>query len=364
MNDTQNDIFSDVADTEVPQNQVDPTTQLYHIPEGVATWFLAKKYFAAPKEVKDCTKSLVVRFVSWQISAAFQAVYQGSGIATPGVLRNQLVVRFHQVPDNYDINGGGRIPCRLQFGETCPWCGEKNKADKRFPRDKQPDKYFAEVIAKFKPKDKTLMLGQIYEEDESGQWVSDGKLYAFEFSNFVRNGRTFSQILNDRANDADKRIRIDKKTYAGYVSPVAIKITYSWPTKAGKPEKGQYSTFSPTDATPFPVEAGGPDVSKFTKEWAIAMASSIDPAAWLNKASCPKVDPAAVGQWVYGVFTGEIKPAAAAEKQDLDTADLGQLLAVIEANKEKFDAAGVDPAEYDYTMVEPLRAIVKGVLNG
>jgi hypothetical protein len=360
MNDTNTDIFGEVADTEVPTTQADPTKQLFNIPESTGVeWFLPKRKFAAPKETKDCTTSLVVRFLSWKIRNETQTVYQGSGISTPGTLRNQMVVRYHPIPEGYDAGLSGRVPCHLQFGETCAWCGERAKADKRFTRDKQPANYFRDVIAKFKAKDKTVMLGNVYQPNETtGQWETDGVIYAFEFSDFVRNGRTFSQIINDRANDADKRIRIDKKSYAGYVSPVAIKITYSWPTKAGKPEKGQFSTWAPTDATPFPIEAGGPDVSKFTKEWAMGVAQH-DPAAWINRTAFAKVDPVDVGRWIYDLFTGKV---SLAPKVDLDTADFGQLLAVIEANKDKF--ADLDVAEFSYDMVEQLRPIVKGVLNG
>jgi len=361
MNDQEPDIFGEVNDTEAPKTQYDPTTQLYLLPENTAEWFVAKKEFDKPKDVKDCTASAVVRFLSWQIGAENQAIYMGSGVATPGTLRNQLVVRYHPIPDGFGEGAqSGRVPCKLQFGESCKGCEERNKAEKRFPRDKQPTDYFKNVIAQFKAKDKTLMLGLVYTQDDGGQWVTDGKIRVFEFGNFVRNGRTFTQILNDRANDADKRIRIDKKSYAGYVSPVAIKITYSWPTKAGKPENSQFSTWSPTDATPFPVEAGGPDVSKFSKEWATGIAKN-DPASWINRNAFPKLNFAEVGQWVYDGFTGK---RSAAPEVDLDVADLGQLLAVVEAHKAKFDAAGVNPADFDYSMVESLRAIVKGVLHG
>ena len=299
--------------------------------------------------------------MSWMISEEFQTNYTGTGIATPGTLRNQLVVRYHSIPESYgDGTLSGRIPCRLQFGETCLWCGEKTKAEKRLPRAKQPQNYFRDVIAKFKAKDKTLMMFEVWKQDEHGNWGTDGKLRTMEFTNYLKNGRTFGEILNARANDADRRIRIDKKTYAGYVSPVAIKIAFSWPIKEGKPDKSQFATWSPADATPFPVEAGGPDVSKFTKEWAHDVAS-LDPAAWINKAAFANVVPADVGRDVYDVFTGA---KSLAPKVDLDTADFGQLLSVINTHKEKFDAAGVDPAEYDYSTVEPLRAIVKGVLNG
>jgi hypothetical protein len=202
------------------------------------------------------------------------------------------------------------------------------------------------------------MLGQVYEQGDGGEWVTDGKIRAFEFGNFVRNGRTFTQILNDRANDADKRVRIDKKSYAGYVSPVAIRITYAWPTKGGKPEYGQYSTWSPVDALPFPVEAGGPDVSKFSKEWAIATAKH-DPAAWINRNAFPKVVWSEVGKWAYDVFTGK---ASVAPKVDLDTADFGELLEIVGNHPDKF--ADLDVSQFSYDMVEALREIVKGVLHG
>lgn len=360
MNDQEQDIFGEVAETEVPKAQNDPNHQLYIIPEGVAEWFIAKNHFGKnPKEVKDCTASLVVRFLSWQIAPENQAVYMGSGVSTPGTLRNQLIVRYHPVPDGYaDGTLLGRAPCKLQFGESCKACEERIKADKRFPRDSQPADYFKKVIAPFKPKDKTVMLGQVYEQGDGGEWVTDGKIRAFEFGNFVRNGRTFTQILNDRANDADKRVRIDKKSYAGYVSPVAIRITYAWPTKGGKPEHGQYSTWSPVDALPFPVEAGGPDVSKFSKEWAIATAKH-DPAAWINRNAFPKVVWSEVGKWVYDVFTGK---ASVAPKVDLDTADFGELLEIVGNHPDKF--ADLDVSQFSYDMVEALREIVKGVLHG
>lgn len=354
------DIFQDVSDTEVPKTQHDPAKQLYLIPEDKAEWFVPKKAFDSPKDVKGCTAELVVRFISWQISAEHQSVYQGSGLSQPGTLRNQMVVRYHPVPDGYDDEMSGRVPCQLQFGSTCKWCAEKTKAEKRFPREQQPPEYFKKVIAQFKPKDRTFMLGYIYEKDNEGNWATDYKLRAFEFANYLKNGRPFIQIINDRANDADKRIRIDKKTYAGYVSPVALKLTWSWPQKAGKPEKGQYSAWTPTDATPFPVEAGGPDVSVSDKAWALALAKQ-DPAAWINKDAFAKVNPAEVGQWVYDVFTGKV---SAVPEVDLGVADFGQLLEIIGKNKEKFDAANVDPAEYTYDDAEALRQIVKGVLNG
>lgn len=362
MNDTDQDIFGEVADTETPTTQADPNTQLYLIPEGRAEWFVPKKGFDTPKDVKDCTTSLVVRFLSWKIAPENVPVYMGTGVAAPGILRNQLVVRYHPIPDGFgDGTMSGRVPCGMQFGESCPWCAQKTLAEKRFPRDKQPANYFKEVIAKFKSKDRTLMLGEIWAQDEHGNWATDGKIRAFEFANYLKLGRPFKQIIDDRANDADKRIRIDKKTYAGYVTPVAIKITWSWPVKAGKPEKGQYVTWTPTDATPFPLEAGGPDVSKVNKEWAVEVASH-DPASWINRKAFPKLNAAEVGQWIYKVFTGEIKPQA--DTINVDTCEFGQLLELIEKNKARFDEANVNPAEYDYTMSEALRAIVKGVLNG
>jgi len=359
MNDQDQDIFGEVVETEAPKEQNDPTKQLYLLPAGVAEWFVPKHVFGKPTDVKDCAASLVVRFLSWQIAPENQAVYMGSGVSTPGTLRNQLIVRYHPVPDGYaDGTLLGRAPCKLQFGESCKACEERIKADKRFPRDSQPADYFKKVIAPFKPKDKTVMLGQIYEQGDGGEWVTDGKIRAFEFGNFVRNGRTFTQILNDRANDADKRVRIDKKSYAGYVSPVAIRITYAWPTKGGKPEHGQYSTWSPVDALPFPVEAGGPDVSKFSKEWAIAMAKH-DPASWINRNAFPKLVWSEVGKWVYDVFTGK---ASVAPKVDLDTADFGELLEIVGNHPDKF--ADLDVSQFSYDMVEALREIVKGVLHG
>lgn len=64
MNDQEQDIFGEVAETEVPKAQNDPNHQLYIIPEGVAEWFIAKNHFGKnPKEVKDCTASLIVRFL-------------------------------------------------------------------------------------------------------------------------------------------------------------------------------------------------------------------------------------------------------------------------------------------------------------
>jgi hypothetical protein len=361
MSEQEQDIFGEVNDTEAPQSQRDPTTELYHLPADTAEWFVAKKEFTKPKDVKDCTATLVARFLSWQIAPENQSIYMGSGVSTPGTLRNQCVVRYHGIPDGYGEGAmSGRQPCKLQFGESCKACEERNKAEKRIPRDKQPAGYFKDVIAPFKAKDKTVMLAEIWEQDDGGNWVTDHKIRVFEFANYVKTGRTFTDIINARANDADKRIRIDKKSYAGYVAPVALKLAFSWPTKAGKPEQGQFSTWTVTDATPFPVEAGGPDVMKFSKEWAMATAKH-DPASWINRNAFPKLNWAEVGQWVYGVFSGAISTAP---KVDLDTADFGQLLAVVEANKAKFDAVGLNTAEYDYSMVEPLRAIVKGVLHG
>ena len=151
MNDQEQDIFGEVAETEAPKTQNDPNHQLYIIPEGVAEWFIAKNHFdKKPKEVKDCTASLIVRFLSWQISAEQQVVYQGSGTAVPGTLRNQLISRYHPIPDGYaDGVLSGRVPCKLQFGESCKACEERIKADKRFPRDAQPADYFKRVIAGF-----------------------------------------------------------------------------------------------------------------------------------------------------------------------------------------------------------------------
>lgn len=360
MNDQEQDIFGEVVETETPTQQSDPSRQLYTIPEGVGEWFVAKNHFdKKPKEIKDCTASVIARFLSWQISAENQAVYQGSGIAVPGTLRNQLICRYHPIPDGYDDGAvSGRSPCRLQFGESCKACEEKNKADKRFPRDQQPADYFKRVIAPFKAKDKTVMLGNIYTPGDGGGWVTDGKIYVFEFANYVKNGRTFTTIINDRANDADKRLRIDKKTYAGYVSPVAIKLTYSWPTNNGKPEHGQYSTWTVTDATPYPVEAGGPDVSKFTKEWAKDVARH-DPAAWINRNAFPKLVWSEVGKRVYDVFTGKVSTEP---KVDLDTADFGELLEIVGKHPDKFP--DLDVSMFSYDMVEALREIVKGVLHG
>lgn len=364
MQDQDKDIFGEVNDTEAPKDAADPTKQLYHLPaDSTVEWFAAKNVFAKPKTLKDCTVSLFVRFLSWQIKAENQAVYEGSGVATPGTLRNQLVVRYHPIPEGYgDGELSGRIPCKIQFGETCRWCGEKTRAEKRFPRDSQPADYFKKVIAAFKSKDKTVMLGEVWAQGDGGVWEKSEKIQMFEFANYLKNGRPFVQILNDRSNDADKRIRIDKKSYAGYVAPVVLKVTFSWPTKNGVPEHGQYSTWTPTDVTPFPVEAGGPDVgpTMFSKEWAKAVAQN-DPASWINRTAFSKLDAADAGRWVYDVFTGK---ESAAPKLDLDTAEFGQLLDVIAKNKEKFDAAGVDANEYSYDMVEVLRPIIKGVLHG
>jgi len=360
MNEEQ-DIFGEVVETEAPKEQNDPTKQLYLLPPDKAEWFIPKQAFDKPKDVQSCTATAFVRFLSWQISAENQSLYMGSGTSTPGTLRNQLIVRYHPIPDGFgDGAMSGRAPCRLQFGESCKACEEKAKADKRFPRESQPPEYFKKVIAGFKAKDKTVMLGNVYTQGDGGVWETDGKIYVFEFTNYLKSGKTFTAILNDRANDADKRIRIDKKRYAGYVAPVALKLVYSWPTKDGKVDKSKYATWSVTDATPFPVEAGGPDVSKFSKEWAQGIAKN-DPAAWINRGAFPKLNWSEVGQWVYDVFTGK---KSAAPDVDLDTADLGQLLAVIENHKPKFDAAGVNPGDYDYSMTEALRSIVKGVLNG
>lgn len=362
MQDTQydkdEDIFGDVVDTELPTTEFDPSMQLYILPENVE-WFLPKREFTSPKDVRDCTSSLVMRFLSWKISEEGQNNYAGTGLATPGTLRNQLVVRYHPIPDGFGTGGfAGRAPCQIQFGAPCSWCAEKAKTERRFPREQQPEGYFRDVIAKFKPKDKTLMLFEIWEQDDSGNWYTDGNIRAMEFSNYLKSGRPFVQILNDRANDADKRIRIDKKSYAGYVNPMAIKVTFSWPVKSGKPDRDRFATWVPTDATPFPTEAGGPDVSQFTKEWAHSIAD-VDPALWINKTACNKINPAEVGKWVYDVFTGVVSKEP---DVDLDTCDFGELLTVMNSHKAAFDEAGVDPAEFDYTAVEALRAIVKGVL--
>ena len=93
MNDTDQDIFGEEADTETPTTQADPNTQLYLIPESRAEWFVPKMGFDTPKDVKDGTTSLVVRFLSWKIAAENVPVYMGTGVAAPGILRNQLVVR-------------------------------------------------------------------------------------------------------------------------------------------------------------------------------------------------------------------------------------------------------------------------------
>lgn len=354
------DIFGDVVETEVPKGNFDPTKQLYNLPDEGVEWFLAKKEFGKPKEIDECTANLVVRFLSWQIHEETQKIYAGSGVNTVGVLRNQLVVRYHPIPEG--LTGdlfSGRTPCQMQFGDSCAWCTEKIKADRRFSRDKQPPNYFRDVVAKFKAKDKTVMLGLVYKTDENGEWATDGTIKVFEFANYMKNGRTFSQILNDRANDADKRIRIDKKSYAGYVNPCAINITYSWPTKSGKVDNSKYATWTPTDATPLPhAEAGGPDVSVTDKEWAVEIAQN-DPAMWINREAFASLDPVKAGKYVYDLFTGE---ASIDEEVDLDTADFGQLLAVVEKNKAKFEGV-IDPTEFTYDMCEPLRDIVKGVLN-
>lgn len=360
MNDTTQDIFGSVEDTDAPTTQADPTRQLYHLPDAVS-WFKTKDVFGKPKEARDCTATLVARFVSWQIQAETAAVYAGTGNATPGVLRNQLVSRFHQIPDGYGDDEGHsrRVPCMLEFGESCAWCAQKKIAENRFPtREQQPKDYFKYVIAPFKPKGKIVMMFEIWKQQADGTWATDGKLHAFEFVNFMKTGVTFKQIIDTRANDADRRIRIDKKTYAGYVTPVALKVTWTFPSKDGKPDGSKYAGWMPTDATPFPPEAGGPDVSKFSKEWAAGVAK-IDPASWINRKAFPKIDPADVGQHVYDVFTGK---KSLAPKVDLDTADFGQLLQVVEANKAKFP--DLDTSDFDYSMTEPLRAIVKGVLNG
>jgi hypothetical protein len=112
------------------------------------------------------------------------------------------------------------------------------------------------------------------------------------------------------------------------------------------------------DALPFPVEAGGPDVSKFSKEWAIATTKN-DPASWINKAAFPKLNWAEVGQYVYDVFTGKVSTEP---KVDLDTADFGQLLEIVGKHPDEF--ADLDVSTFSYDMVEALREIVKGVLHG
>ena len=363
MNDNTPSIFDEVQDTEAPQTQGDPTRQLYLLPQDFCTWFLPKDAFGKPKEIKQCTQHIVARFLSWQIAPESVPVYMGTGVAAAGTLRNQAIVRYHSIPDGFltDVTGRARVPCMLQFGESCPWCAQKTLAEKRFPRDKQPPDYFKRVIAPFKPKDNTFVLFQLWARDEQEKWVSDGKVYAMEFPNYMKNGSTFREIIDRRANEADKRLRIHKPTYAGYTAPVAIRLTFSWPAKEGKPDGDKFAHWTLTDAVPFPVEAaGGPDVSNFTKEWAASVAKH-DPAAWINKAAFPKVNPKEVGEWLWGVFDGKIQPA---QDLNLDTADLGQLLSVIEKHKPKFDAAGVNPADFDYSMTDALRAIVKGVLNG
>lgn len=358
MNEQDPDIFGEVVETEAPTEKGDPTRQLYNLPADMVEWFNANRVFNKPKDKKDCTAAVYVRFLSWQITEASKSIYEGTGSSTVGTLRNQLITRFHPIPDGFDGEMTGRAPCMLQFGESCKACAEKNKADKRFPRDSQPADYFKKVIGPLKSKDKTLMLGQVYTQDEHGSWITDGKVRAFEFTNYLKSGRTFTTILNDRANDADKRIRIDKKTYAGYVTPVAIRITYSWPIKGDKPDGDRFASWQPTDATPFPVEAGGPDVMKFTKEWAYTMVK-LDPAAWINRHAFPKLDWSAVGTHLYDVFTGKksLEPAV-----NVDDADFSQLLEIIEAHKDKF--TDLDITQFTYDMEEPLRAIVKGVLHG
>lgn len=351
------DIFGEVADTTPLTSADDPTCRLYLLPENVE-WFLSKNAFDTPKDVNSCTASIVVRFLSWQITSATQSVYMGSGTSTPGTLRNQMISRFHPVPEGYEgASYGQRVPCKKQFGANCEWCNEKQHAEKRFSRDNQPTGYFKNVIAPFMSKDKTVMLGKIFTQNENGVWEESEKIQAFEWGNFVRQGRSFSQILNDRANEADKRFRIDKKTFAGYVSPVAIRLTYSWATKNGKPDHSQFASWSVCDATPFPVDAGGPDLGEVNHEWAIEMAKN-DPAAWINPDAYKDVDAAKAGQWAYDVFTGKVSVGA---EVDLDTADFGQLLEVIGAYPVEF--ADVDTAMFSYQDVEALRAIAKGVLN-
>lgn len=349
------DIFaSSVEETNV--NVDGDKNRLYVLPEGVQ-WFLAAERFGTPKHAKDCTANVVVRFLSWQISEECQSCYAGTGLATPGTLRNQLVVRFHNVPQGL-APSWGRVPCALQFDKACQWCNEKMKAEKRFTRDRQPENYFKDVIAPLKPKERILMIGQVYtpELGKVNHWETDGRIYAFEVPNFVRNGRALPQIINDRANDADKRIRIDKKSYAGYVTPVALNLTYTWPVKGGMVEKGHYSAWTATDALPLPVEAGGPDVSHFSKEWALNVASN-DPASWIDRDAFSNIDATAAGQWYYDVFTGVRTPA----KMDVNTADFGALIELISSDRKKFEA--IEPQDFSYDMVEELRAIVRGILS-
>ena len=97
------------------------------------------------------------------------------------------------------------------------------------------------------------------------------------------------------------------------------------------------------------------------KEKALALAN-LDPALWINKDAFSNVDYADVAKWLNGCFEGTISVAPSV---DLDTCNFGQLLKVIETNKAKFnEIKGFDPADFDVSMVEPLREIVKGVLNG
>jgi hypothetical protein len=352
------DIFGEVADTTPVTNAADPTKRLYLLPESIE-WFLAKNVFDKPKDVDHCTASIVVQFLSWQITAETQSVYMGSGTSAPGTLRNQMISRFHPVPEGFEgASYGQRTPCKKQFGENCLWCNEKQHAEKRFTRDNQPTGYFKNVIAPFMSKDKTVMLGKIFIQNDAGVWDVSEKVQAFEWGNFVRQGRTFSQILNDRGNEADKRFRIDKKTYAGYVSPVAIKITYSWATKNGKPDHSQFASWSVCDATPFPADAGGPDLGDVNHEWAIEMAKN-DPAAWVNRDAYKTVDAAKAGQWAYDVFTGKVSVEG---EVDLDTADFGKLLEVVGAHPDKFEGV-INTSEFSYQDCDALRDIIKGVLN-
>jgi len=83
MNEQEQDIFGEVAETEVPKGTVDPTKQLYHLPADFAALFIAKDAFEKPKDIKDCTATLVVRFLSWQISQEHLKVYEGTGVAAP-----------------------------------------------------------------------------------------------------------------------------------------------------------------------------------------------------------------------------------------------------------------------------------------
>lgn len=346
-----NDIFGEVEESVSIQPQ--RPNPLYILPEGVE-WFVPNLEFGKPTKKEATTETAIVRFLSWKISVPES--YNLTGTTQQGVLRNMLPVLFHRIPDNYGNYLVQRVPCRSMFGEACPWCAAKIAADRRLPRDKQPEGYFRECISPLKPKEKLLMMGIVYKNDGGG-WKPDSSIRAFEFSTFVRNGRALREIIDARANDADKRLRIDKKSYAGYVDPVAIKLSYSWPTKDGVVERGRYSAWAVVDATPFPVEAGGPNVAVVDKEWAVNVAKN-DPAAWVTHDD-GGVDPKHVNEWLYGVFTGQIQIAPTV---NYDTATFGELLEVVNINKDKFSTLNL--ADFDYTMTEPLREIVKGVLNG